>query len=248
MKTLFKKENLKNTILTLLYLAFGISFCVTPVKMFNYVESALCFILLAAGIVCVLIYSLMSTDDKIVKLLVYGVIGLVLGLCMMLVPRLFGVLLSIVIGYSGISMIISGLKLKKAGQKTWITDFVIGVVVTALSVTTIVLSGTNAGKGITSVFFGVILLINGIYSLVQIIIKLKKEKEDKKKSLVEESVNGEETVNIEEAEDVDESKEESEVKEEQPVEEVKEIKTKKVAKKTSQTKKKSAKKKTTSKK
>jgi uncharacterized membrane protein HdeD (DUF308 family) len=206
MKTLFKKENLKNTILTLVYLIFGVALLVSPVKMFNFVESALCFVLLAVGIVCVFIYSLMSADDKILKLLIYGVLGLLIGLCMMLVPRLFGVLLSLIVGYSGVSMIVSGVKLKKEGQKTWITDFVIGVVVSALSVTTIVLSliGSAIGRNILAIFFGIILLTNGIYNLVQIILMLKKQRINKKKELAEKAVSGEETTEIVEEQPVEE--------------------------------------------
>lgn len=206
MKTLFKKENLKNTILTLVYLIFGVALLVSPVKMFNFVESALCFVLLAVGIVCVFIYSLMSADDKILKLLIYGVLGLLIGLCMMLVPRLFGVLLSLIVGYSGVSMIVSGVKLKKEGQKTWITDFVIGVVVSVLSVTTIVLSliGSAIGRNILAIFFGIILLTNGIYNLVQIILMLKKQRINKKKELAEKAVSGEETTEIVEEQPVEE--------------------------------------------
>ena len=206
MKTLFKKENLKNTILTLVYLIFGVALFVSPVNMFNFVESALCFVLLAVGIVCVFIYSLMSADDKILKLLIYGIIGLLVGLFMMLVPRLFGVLLSLIVGYSGVSMIVSGVKLKKAGQKTWITDFVIGVVVSALSVTTIVLSliGSAIGRNILAIFFGIILLTNGIYNLVQIILMLKQQRVNKKKELAEKSVSGEETTEIVEEQPVEE--------------------------------------------
>ena len=206
MKTLFKKENLKNTILTLVYLIFGVALLVSPVNMFNFVESALCFVLLAVGIVCVFIYSLMSADDKILKLLIYGIIGLLVGLFMMLVPRLFGVLLSLIVGYSGVSMIVSGVKLKKAGQKTWITDFVIGVVVSALSVTTIVLSliGSAIGRNILAIFFGIILLTNGIYNLVQIILMLKQQRVNKKKELAEKSVSGEETTEIVEEQPVEE--------------------------------------------
>ena len=200
MKTLFKRENLKNTILTLIYLIFGVALCVSPVKMFNWVESALCFVLLAVGIVCVFIYSLMSADDKIMKLLVYGIVGLLIGLLMIFVPQSFGILLSLIVGYSGVSMIISGVKLKKAKQRVWITDFVIGVVVSALSVTTIVLSllGAIVGRTILAIFFGIILLTNGIYSLVNIIKLLKKEKENKKKEIAESAVSGEETTEIEE--------------------------------------------------
>ena len=210
MKTLFKKENLKNTILTLVNLIFGVSLCVAPVRMYNFVEAAFCFVLLAIGVIFVLIYSLMSSDDKSLKHLVYGAIGLLLGFLMIMVPQSFGVLLSLIVGYSGVSMIISGVKIKKAGQKTWITDFVIGVVVTALSVATIVLSLINSGvvRIILAIFFGVILLTNGIYSLVNIIKMLKKERQEKKKQIAENAVSGEETTEIVEEEPAEEIKEE----------------------------------------
>lgn len=217
MRTLFKKENLKNTLLTFIYLIAGVMFCVLPTKMFNFVETALCFVLLVVGIVCIIIHSLLATEDKPLKLLIFGIVGVGLGLCMMLVPRTFGVLLSIIIGYSGVSMIISGLKIKKTAQKTWITDFVIGIVVTSLSVTTIVLSliGSSVGKNILAIFFGVILLINGIYLLVQMISIILKEKENKKKSLIENATANDEVVEEkqEQAEQIEEPKQEENTEE-----------------------------------
>lgn len=180
MKTFFKKENLKNTISSFVYLVFGLMFCIMPAKMFNFVESALCFVLLIAGIVCILIYSLMSVEDKEFKMLFYGIIGLVLGICMFLFQRLFGIILSIIIGLGGVSMIISGLKGKKTKNPQWIADFVIGLVVTALAITTIVLSGTEVAEKIIAIFFGIMCLINGIYSLVGLIILAKKESKQAK--------------------------------------------------------------------
>lgn len=206
MKTFLKKENLKSTIYSLVYLVFGLLFCIMPAKMFNFVESALCFVLLIAGIICVLIYSLMSIEDKEFKMLLYGIVGLVLGICMFLFQRLFGIILSIVIGLGGVSMIVSGIKGKKTKNPQWIADFVIGLIVTTLAITTIVLSGTEVAEKIIAIFFGIMCLINGIYSLVGLILLIKKEgkqtsSEDSEetKSETQEKV---ETEKVEESEDL----------------------------------------------
>ena len=177
MKTLFKKENLKNTILTTLYLILGILLCVIPLKMFNFAESALCFIMLIAGVICILIYSLMSADDKIFKLLIFGILGLGLGLLTILVPRAFRIILSLVVAYSGVSLIILSVKEKKQGMN-WISDLVVGIVVSVLSIVGIILSGTNAGKRVLAIFFGIIFLINGVYTLLALIKSVKQSKEN----------------------------------------------------------------------
>ena len=134
------------------------------------------------GVAGILIYSIMSSEDKEPKVLVLGIIGLVLAICMFLVPRLFGIILSLIIGFSGASMLYSELKNKNSQKTEKITGLVIGGVVTGLSIVTIVLSGTNVGKKIIAIFFGVMCLINGIYSLVDLILKLKQERKLKAES------------------------------------------------------------------
>lgn len=223
MKTLFRKENLKKTILSLVYLVFGVMFCVMPTKMFNFVESALCFVLLIVGIVGILVYSVLSAEDKEVKILLWGIVGLALSICMFLEQRLFGIILSLIIGLGGVGMIISGLKLKKAKNIQWVTDFVIGVVVTALAVATIVLSGTKVAENIIAVFFGIMCLINGIYSIVELILLVKKESKQANEKPADEKETEEQTTeetHEEKLEKVEQSKAEEkkvqEPKEEKP--------------------------------
>lgn len=176
MNTLFKKENLKTTIFTFLYLILGILFCALQVTMYNFVESVLCVILLGAGVISVVIYALMSQEDKIFKLLFFGIISLTLAILMLVWPRFFGIILSIIAGLGGLMTFVDSLKDKKKGIKTWVTDFVIGLIVVLMAIVTIVLSGTNVAKLILSIFFGIIFLTQGIYGLVQLIILVKKEK------------------------------------------------------------------------
>ena len=187
MKTLLKNEKLKLSVLSLVYLVLAVLFCVMPTKMYNVSESVLCFVLFAAGIICVGVYALMSVEDKNFKTLVIGLIMLALAVCMLAFPVSFGIILSVIIGFSGVSMIVSSIKLKKKGEQPWITDFVIGVVVTLLSVVTIVLSsiGSSVGKNILSIFFGIIFLINGIYSLICFIKLMKNKKKETIPLLIE---------------------------------------------------------------
>lgn len=195
MNVFFKKENLKTTILTAIYLLFGLLFCVMQVNFFNFVESVLCFVLLIGGFVCVAIYALMSSEEKNFRLFIYGLIAVGFGFLMLLLSRFFGIFLSIIIGYNGVLLILQSLKDKSKMDKGWITSFVIGVIVVALSVVVIVLSGTNTAKKILSIFFGIMLLVEGIFNLIQLIMMAVREKKNQKEIVLNQEdivVSGEE--------------------------------------------------------
>ena len=217
MKGLFKKENLKQTCFTMLYLVFGVLFCTLLGTMYDFVESALCFALLVFGVIFLCIYALLPGDDKIPKLLFYGIFGMVFGILILLYRKFFGIVLSVIVGYNGVILIISAIKDKKKKEDAWITSFVIGIIVVVLAVVAMILSGTNAGKIILSIFFGVILLLNGIFNLVTLIVKINKEKEQKKIQVCENNSN--ETIDVmaveniikTENEEKEENKEESKI-------------------------------------
>lgn len=169
MNIIFRKENLKKTILCSAFLIFGLLFCILPTRMFNFVESTLCMILLIAGIFCIIVYALVPSDEKMFRLLIYGVVSLVFGLLMLIISKFFTIFLAVLIAVNGVSLIIDALKIKKHTPKLWISDFVIGTIVCSLALVTIILCGTKASKNLLAVFFGIILLINGIYYLVELI-------------------------------------------------------------------------------
>lgn len=187
MNVIFNKENLKKTILCVIYLVFGLLFCIIPNKMLGFVESALCLILIIVGVFCVLVYSLMPSDDKDMKLLIFGILTLLLGFLSLIISKFFAIFLSILIGLNGVILIIDALKLRKL-QKEWISDFIVGIVVCVFSLIVIVLSSTSFSRNILAVFLGVILLINGIYSAIELGIIMSKAKE---------STKGNETIEIE---------------------------------------------------
>lgn len=193
MRTFFKKENLKKTIFTFCYLLLGILFCTLLTKMFNFAEFILCYFLLLSGIVCVVIYALMPSEDKDFRLLIFGILALLFGFFMLLWPRFFGLFLSAIICYSGVSLIISSLKQKKNQEQGWVTEFVVGIVVASLSLVTAILSGTNTAKNILSIFFGIILLVNGGLGLAEL-IKLAKIERQEIKTAVNKEVDVKENV------------------------------------------------------
>lgn len=233
MKTLFKKENLKTTIFTIVYLIIGAMLCISPLKMFNFIESALCFVMLIAGIVCIFIYSVMSSEDKIGKLLLYGIVGMVLGIVTILFPKVFAIILSLIVCYTGIGLIISSAKDKKLAM-SWVPDLVVGIIVTVLSIVSIILVGTSVAKRILAIFFGIILLINGIYcitSLVKIVKMSKKqsslyegESGEKEVDETKEETDQDQTVDIEEVQIQKESENKSEFVEEELKQEKKKVK------------------------
>lgn len=227
MKEFLKKKNLKETAIMLVYMIIGVLFLAMPVKIFNFVEMALCVILLIVGVVCIVVYSLMSVEDKEFKTLLYGIILLSLGLCVIFVPRSFGIILSLIIGYGGVSLILSGIKLKKKSDKSWISEFVIGIIVSVLSVLTLILSGTNVAKKIISIFFGIILLINGIYSLIQMIVLKKKQKEQNKYLQMSSKVQEDEMISQNQIADDSISNENQEESEENSKEDIEEEKSEK---------------------
>lgn len=176
MSIFFRKENLKKTIFTLCYLILGVLFCVLLTNMFNFAEFVLCYCLLLSGIICVVVYSLMPSDAKNFRLFLFGLIALIFGVFILLWPKFFALILSAIICYSGVGLIVSALKQRKNHEQGWITEFVVGIVVTSLSIVTAILSGTNTAKNILSIFFGIILLINGGLGLAELIMLAKKEK------------------------------------------------------------------------
>lgn len=189
MNILFKKENLKKTILTFCYLVLGVFFCLMPKRMYNFVEFVLCYLLLAAGIICIIIYSLMPSDDKEFKLLIFGVLSTAFGFCMILWHKFFGVFLSAIICYSGVCSIVSALKQKRAKERGWVTEFVIGIIVTVLSITTAIFSGTNVSKNILSIFVGVILLLNAGFGISGMVVLIKSEKKNLAENVKENTSN-----------------------------------------------------------
>ena len=176
MKILFRKENILKTFLTALYLIAGILFFILLGRMVDFAESVLCSLLIIIGVVCIVIYSILPAESKVYSLLLYGAICAFMGFLILLVPRFFGMVLSIMIGIGGINFVIGARKLKLAGDNSWITSFVIGLVVCALAIVSIVLSGTNIAKNILAIFLGINISIQGIYNLVELILLIKKSK------------------------------------------------------------------------
>ena len=176
MRILFKKENILKTILAVACLVIGILFLVLLGRMVDFVESALCSVLIIVGIVCILIYCILPADNKVYSVMFFGIFATVLGFLILLVPRFFGIALSAIVGAGGIMLITSAVQLKKLGAKSWLINLVIGIVICALAVVSIVLSGTNTAKNILAIFFGINILIQGIYDTVMLVILIKNGK------------------------------------------------------------------------
>ena len=184
MKELIKKENIKLTLSAAIYLVFGVLFCVFLNQMVDFAESAICFVFLIAGAIMMLIYGLLPADAKIVKILVYALAMLIIGLLILFVRKFFIFALAAIIAFGGIQSITDAIKEKKE-NKPWIVQIVIGSVIVALAIAVIILSGTNTAKNIISLFLGITFLIEAIIEIVALVKIVKMAKEQEKNGKVE---------------------------------------------------------------
>jgi choline-glycine betaine transporter len=211
MKELIKKENIKLTISALVYLILGVMFCVGLNRMVDFAESTISFVFLVIGAIFVLIYGLLPSDGKVYKVLVYGIIMLGLGLLMVFYRKFFIIALAVMIAYGGVVSIMDAIN-KKKENTPWVPECVVGVVVVALAVMVIILSGTNAAKNIIALFMGATFLIEAAIEIIAL-VKIVKAAKPKVKDNVEVVEATEENTAIEEVKTGNESQAEQQTNE-----------------------------------
>ena len=175
MKILLKKENVKLLLSAIIYLVLGVLFCVFLGQMVDFAETAICFVFLVVGAVLLVVYGLLPADGKIYQVLIYGIVGLVLGLLILMVRMFFIIALSALIAYGGIQSIMNSVKLKKQGEK-WKGELIVGSVIVALAIVVIILNGTSTARNIIAIFLGVTFLIETAFEIYAIVKLLMLEK------------------------------------------------------------------------
>lgn len=209
MKNLLKKENIKLLLSAIIYLVLGVLFCVFLGQMVDFAETAICFVFLVVGAALLVVYGLLPADGKIYQVLIYGIVGLVLGLLILMVRMFFIIALAALIAYGGIQSIMNSVKLKKQGGK-WKGELIVGSVIVALAITVIILNGTSTARNIIAIFLGVTFLIESAFEIYAIIklIKLEKSKEKRPQEIadVQENIELQEVETIQEVQEVVETK------------------------------------------
>lgn len=155
------KKDLRNFILSIAMIVFGILFCVLSKSMLNLVETVLCFASLIYGAFYLISYCLISSDTKEIQTLFQAMVAIVIGFMLMFIRSFFVMAVGILIALTGVSRIVISVKKKKFGEKDWWHELVVGIVLFALGTVLAILCNTNVASIVVMIYLGVLLILVG---------------------------------------------------------------------------------------
>ena len=117
-KTMDKKQ-LTTFGLSILFVVFGILFCVLSQTMLGFIETVICLALIVYGAFYLLVYCLIDSDTRQTKSVVKGVASLGIGLLIVFLPAFFMIAIGVVIaGYHSL-LIVRAVKMKNVNMQGW---------------------------------------------------------------------------------------------------------------------------------
>ena len=165
-----RKEQLKAIIISSVALVLGVLFIVLKEEMLGMLQTVVCFALLAFGIIEIVIYCFLNTEDRDYSKLIIGAVATVLALLLIFVGILFVIILGLIVAVSGVMFIKSSIDDKKEGDKQWWISLIIGVLFLILGVSVAILYNIEVLKNIIMIIFGATLIFEGIMGFVFVFI------------------------------------------------------------------------------
>ncbi len=165
-----RKEQLKAIIISSIALVLGVLFIVLKEEMLGMLQTVVCFALLAFGIIEIVIYCFLNTEDRDYSKLIFGAIATVLALLLIFIGILFVIILGLIVAASGVVFIKSSIDDKKAGDKQWWITLIIGILFLILGIAVAILYNISVLKNIIMIIFGATLVFEGIMGFVFVFI------------------------------------------------------------------------------
>lgn len=160
------KEQIKSLIISSVLVCLGILFVVLRSGMLGVIETIVCFALLGFGVIEIMIYCFLNTENRDYSKLIIGAVATVLALLLIFVGVLFVIILGVVVAISGALYIKRAIQDKKAGVKNWWGSLIIGIIVFALGLSVAILYNLKSLKDLIMILFGITLIFEGISGLV----------------------------------------------------------------------------------
>ena len=165
-----KKEQLKAIIISSVALVLGILFIVLKDEMIGMLQTIACFTLLVFGIIQIMVYCFLNTENKDYSKLIIGAVSTLLAVLLIFVNILFVIILGIIVAISGIVFIKSAIDDKKSGDKQWWITLAVGILFLILGISVAILYNIDVLKSIIMIIFGITLIIEGIMGFVFVFI------------------------------------------------------------------------------
>ena len=168
------KKQLITLALSVVFVVFGILFCVISQTMLGFIETAVCLALVIYGVFYLLVYCLIDSDTRQTKSVMNGVASLGVGLLIIFLPAFFMIAIGSVIALWHVLMIVRATKMKNASMAGWKPLMISAISFVVLGVGLIVLASVSMIDLVLMIYLGVTLLAIGGYNLAILIINDKK--------------------------------------------------------------------------
>ena len=164
------KEQIKAIVLASISIVLGVLFCIFRLEMLGALETIACMALLIYGVIEVVIYCVVNTENREFITLLKGALATALALLIIFVGAVFVVILGLIIVFSGAIYIVSAVKDKKEKISGWLFGFVIGVFLVLSGLAVAILYNTKIAANIVMTIFGITLLFDGIVRLIYVFL------------------------------------------------------------------------------
>lgn len=160
------KEQIKSLIISSVLVCLGILFVVLKSGMLGVIETIVCFALLGFGVIEIMIYCFLNTENRDYSKLIIGAVATVLALLLIFVSVLFVIILGVIVAISGALYVKRAIQDKRAGVKNWWGSLIIGIIVFALGLSVAILYNLESLKNLIMILFGITLIFEGVSGLI----------------------------------------------------------------------------------
>lgn len=160
---------------SILFVVFGILFCVLSQTMLGFIETAICLALIVYGAFFLLVYCLIDSDTRETKSVIKGVGAIAIGLLIIFIPAFFmSAIGAIIAGYNAL-LIARAKNMKESKMEGWKSVLISSITFTVLGVGLIVIAIVKVPSLVLMIYLGVTLILQGGYNLVKMYVADKKK-------------------------------------------------------------------------
>ena len=160
---------------SILFVVFGILFCVLSQTMLGFIETVICLALIVYGAFFLLVYCLIDSDTRETKSVIKGVGAIAIGLLIIFIPAFFmSAIGAIIAGYNAL-LIARAKNMKESKMEGWKSVLISSITFTVLGVGLIVIAIVKIPSLALMIYLGVTLILQGGYNLVKMYVADKKK-------------------------------------------------------------------------
>lgn len=157
-----RSEKFKIPFLSAVLVAFGITFCVSPIDSFGTIEVVCAVLLNLVGIVFVIAFCFAPDFARSAGQLFVGAVSIAIGIIIAFVPSTLVLGACVLGGVLGTHRILLAVDTKTLGDKKYYIDLIFGLIIYVLSMVLLVLNMTALPENIVIIAMGACMIAFGV--------------------------------------------------------------------------------------